>query len=494
MSSYVDNVIDALDRQILFNMPLRKALILFSTLLFAIIAVSSSFAYYFSMKKILTESLERELKQTLDMRQSLLRAELTREIQLLKIISEYPDIKDYFLNPDDEKAKKDAFAVFEQYKGYFHSQMTSWVNAKDSCYYVNGQFMEKYSPSDTNHAWFFKALGGKKPPTIEVNFDYLNRHTYDLYIDYPVYSEGKIIGVLSSRIALFEFINNLRLPKNILIFGKDGIVIGAADHKIAKEKKTLEELFGKRGKDIYKKALGMSKNSSEAFSIGKTQYVLNSMEHLDLFLIAKDKIDVSKIIEERASKVFIALLLLMLVVFIIFNKLISHMLTPINKNMMAYIKESLLDDLTKLPNRRFFNMRIEDEWNRAIRGKYSLCFLMLDLDKFKNYNDKYGHLEGDMLLRDVARIFSYCINRTSDFAARFGGEEFCIILPNTKLEGAKKIAENIRMSVERTGQTTISIGLVCENPILEDDMQEFMDSADRKLYEAKNTGRNKVCW
>jgi len=494
MSNYIDNVIDDLDRQILFNMPLRKAVILFSVLLFTIITLGCSAAYYFSMRKILTENLAHELKQTLDMRQFLLKAELTKETQLLKIISEYPDIKDYFLNPNDEKAKKDAFAVFEQYKEYFHSKMISWVNATDSCYYVNGQFMEKYSPSDTNHTWFFDALKGKNSHAIEVNFDYLNRQIHDLYIDYPVYSGEKVIGVLSSRISLFEFINHLRLPENILIFGKDGIVIGAADEKIAKEKKTLKELFGDRGEKIYIKALDMDRNSSEAFNYGRTQYVLNSMEKLDLFLVAKDRIDTGKIIEERASMVFIALLLIMLVVFIIFNKLISHMLAPINKNMMSYIKSSLLDELTKLPNRRFYNMRIEDEWNRAVRGKYPLSFLMMDLDKFKNYNDTYGHLEGDRLLRDVARIFSYCVNRTSDFTARFGGEEFCIILPNTELEGAKKIAENIRMSMERAGKATISIGLACKSPILENSMQEFIDQADKKLYEAKNTGRNKVCW
>jgi diguanylate cyclase (GGDEF)-like protein len=153
-----------------------------------------------------------------------------------------------------------------------------------------------------------------------------------------------------------------------------------------------------------------------------------------------------------------------------------------------------MDELTKLPNKRFFNLRMEDEWNRAIRGNYSLSFLMMDLDKFKSYNDTHGHLEGDRLLRDVARIFSYSVNRTSDFTARFGGEEFCVILPNTKENGAKKIAENVRISMERTGKATISIGMACKVPRLEDDMQEFIDWADKKLYEAKNTGRNKVCW
>jgi diguanylate cyclase (GGDEF)-like protein len=493
MSSYVDNVIDDLDRQILFNMPLRKAIILFSALLFTIITLSSSVAYYFSMRKILSENLAQELKQTLDMRYFLLRAELKKKSTLLKALSEYPDIKAYFSNPNDEKAKKPGLDVFEQYKNYFNSKMIGWIGISDSNYYVNGQFMEKYSGSNPKHAWFFEVLKSENVPTIRVDFDYLNRQIYDLYLNYPVYSEGKVIGVISGRISLFEFVNRLHIPENIFVFDNNGIVIGAADEKIAKEKKTLKELFGKQGDEVLKTALSLGKKSNKTFNIGRTQYVVKSTERLDLFLMAKDSVDISKILEERASIVFAALLLLMLLVFAIFNRLISHMLEPINRNMMSYIKSSLLDELTKLPNRRFFNMRIEDEWNRAVRGKYSLSFLMMDLDNFKIYNDTNGHLEGDRLLRDVARIFSFCVNRTSDFVARFGGEEFSVVLPNTKLEGAKKIAENIRMSMERAGKATISIGLVCKAPALNDNMQEFIDKADQKLYEAKNTGKNKVC-
>jgi len=493
MSDYVNNVADNLDRQILFNMPLRKAIILFSALLFAIIALSSSFAYYFSMQKILNEGLAHELRQTMNTKRFMLKAELDKEILLLKVLSEYPAVRDYFLKPDNEEAKKEAFEIFEHHKEYFQSQIINWINVIDSNYYVNGEFKEKYSFSNPEHAWFFEALEVKNPPVIKVAFDYLDRHIYDLYIDYPVFSEGKAIGVISGRISLLYFIDKLNLPENVLIFDKGGVVIGAADEKIAKDNKTLKELFGAKGEEILRKTRGMSRNASQVFVMGKNLYVLNSMEKLDLFLVAKDKIDAKKILEERATIVFFALLLLLLLVFIVFNKFIERILKPINKNMLSYIETSLLDDLTKLPNKRFFNMRIEDEWSRAVRGKYPLSFLMMDLDKFKNYNDKYGHLEGDRLLREVARVFSYCVNRTSDFTARFGGEEFCIILPNTKIDGAKKIAENIRISMERTGKSTISIGLACKVPALEDNMQELIDLADKKLYEAKNAGRNKVC-
>ena len=495
MSNYIDNVADSLDRQILFNMPLRKAVALFSILLFIIIALSCSVAYYFAMQKILNENLAQELKQTLRAKQLLLRAELEKETLLLKVISERPVIKDYFLEPENEVAKANGLAEFEQYRGYFQNKMISWISSHDSVYYVNGQAKEKYATSNQEHAWFFESLTNKNsPPLIKVAYDYLNRQIYDLYLDYPVYSDdGKVIGVIADRISLFEFINTLDLPDNVLVFGKNGVVVGASDAEIAKKEKTLQELFDIKGEYVHKKALDMGANASEAFRLDGSQFALINEDNLGLFLVAKDQFEAKRILEETASIIFFALLLLLLVVVVIFNKFISKILRPMNKNMTSYIESSLLDELTKLPNKRFYNMRIEDEWNRAIRGKYPLSFMMLDLDKFKIYNDTHGHLEGDQLLREVARVFSYCVNRNSDFAARFGGEEFCVILPNTSIEGARKIAENIRISMERTGKATISIGLICKTPNLEDDMQEFIKHADQKLYEAKNTGRNKVC-
>jgi diguanylate cyclase (GGDEF)-like protein len=492
MAEYTEDVANKIDRQNIFKMPLRKAIVLFSVLFIIIIAFSSSLAYYFAMRKVLSESSLKELKQTMSTRQSIINAKLDREINLMKIFANAAPVKHYFLEPGNEPYKKAYFAMLDTYKEYFQSKMLGWVSINDLNYHVNGQFMEKYDSSNAAHSWFFETLKYENPPLIRVDFDYLNRQIYDLYINYPIYYENKAIGAMCSRYSLFEFVNNLSLPENVYVFGKDGVVISAADEKIAQDKKTLIELFGSDGEYINKKALSLGENSSDILDFGNNHYSISNTGNLGLYLVSKNEVDMKRIMQERASIVFFALLLLMVFAFVIFNMFILHALKPMNKNMQAYIESSLMDELTKLPNKRFFNVRMEDEWNRAVRGKYSLSFLMMDLDKFKNYNDSHGHLEGDRLLRDVARIFSYCANRTSDFAARFGGEEFCVILPNTKEEGAKKIAENIRIAMERTGKATISIGMVCKVPRLEDNMQEFIDSADQKLYEAKNSGRNKV--
>ena len=351
MSDYVDNVAASLDRQILFNMPLRKAVALFSILLFVIIALSSSVAYYFAMQKILNENLAQELKQTLNSKQLLLRAELEKETLLLKVISERPIIRDYFLESENEVAKANGLAEFELHRGYFQNKMISWISTHDSVYYVNGQAKEKYVVSNQEHAWFFENLTNKNPPLIKVAYDYLNRQIYDLYVDYPAYSEGKVIGVVAGRISLFEFISRLDLPDNVLIFGKNGVIIGASNAEIAKKEKTLQELFDVKGEYVHKKAIDMVGNSVETFRLDGSQFVLASEDNLGLFLVAKDQFEAKKILEETASIIFFALLLLLLVVIIIFNKFISKILRPMNKNMTSYIESSLLTNLQNCPTK-----------------------------------------------------------------------------------------------------------------------------------------------
>ena len=163
----------------------------------------------------------------------------------------------------------------------------------------------------------------------------------------------------------------------------------------------------------------------------------------------------------------------------------------------------LTDNLTNLYNRRGFNDKYIPEWKRCLREKSPVSFLMLDVDKFTNYNDTYGHPQGDLLLKILADIFDKAARRPTDFVARRRGNEFGILLPNTELEPALKIAEKIRDSVDRLrlltddGETetkiTISIGLACMVPSSELNPDILISDAEKYLSKAKASGRNRVC-
>jgi diguanylate cyclase (GGDEF)-like protein len=161
-----------------------------------------------------------------------------------------------------------------------------------------------------------------------------------------------------------------------------------------------------------------------------------------------------------------------------------------------------VDQLTNIPNRRSFDERLPLEWGRAIRAKTPISLLILDLDHFKNYNDTYGHIQGDKALKMVSKIFMQELKRPGDFAARWGGEEFVVVLSNTDTDGAFDVAERILRNVASTkillideseSKITVSIGINTLVPVLQDSLEDFIRDADMALYTAKKEGRNRVC-
>lgn len=160
-----------------------------------------------------------------------------------------------------------------------------------------------------------------------------------------------------------------------------------------------------------------------------------------------------------------------------------------------------LDSLTEIPNRREFNRVIEKEWRQAIRSKTSIAIILLDVDFFKAYNDHYGHIQGDICLKNVAKLLDGCRRRPSDIVARYGGEEFVMVLPSTHLEGARVIANKIRESLvlkkipnesSPLDILTLSQGIASIEPTTTSQLTELVDSADKALYDAKNAGRDQI--
>ena len=163
--------------------------------------------------------------------------------------------------------------------------------------------------------------------------------------------------------------------------------------------------------------------------------------------------------------------------------------------------EALSDALTGIPNRRSFDWTLEREWKRAQRSKQPLALLMVDIDHFKSLNDEHGHLAGDGCLRDIARLLRGGIGREADFAARYGGEEFAVLLVDTGIEGGRVVAESLRRLVEQYRCAgphgidlafTVSIGVASEIPMQQESSVTLVAAADKALYRAKRSGRNRV--
>jgi len=204
-----------------------------------------------------------------------------------------------------------------------------------------------------------------------------------------------------------------------------------------------------------------------------------------------------------------------------FNKSIVKARISTHLKMSNYIrtieKLCMLDALTGLSNRRGFDMRFEAEWGRAFREKKPLGIVMIDIDNFKKYNDTFGHPQGDILIQAISEVLRGTVNRSSDFSARWGGEEFLALLPDTDISGTIKKAEQIRKNVTeiklQTGNVklnpdspektpsdiwdkpfaTISLGVCSKIPVEGDNPADFLNEADKLLYSAKKNGKNQVC-
>jgi diguanylate cyclase (GGDEF)-like protein len=190
---------------------------------------------------------------------------------------------------------------------------------------------------------------------------------------------------------------------------------------------------------------------------------------------------------------------------ILFSRVKNHI------KLVKHTKElelvSKTDALTGIANRFCFDNQLVHDWQAVIRGAGDISLIMVDIDHFKHYNDEFGQVKGDECLTLVAQCLVATRKRTTDLVARFGGEEFVILLPFTDLVGATKIANDLVKSVNELNiphavnakyhNITISAGVTSYSPTFKDEtsigIKEFMNQADVSLYKAKTYGRNQVC-
>ncbi len=187
---------------------------------------------------------------------------------------------------------------------------------------------------------------------------------------------------------------------------------------------------------------------------------------------------------------------------VVMARVATHLEVVRQRRMLEHLAH--IDGLTELANRRRFDEVYESEWQRASRHSHTISVALLDIDCFKQYNDHYGHPAGDRALRAVARVARNALRRPCDVAARYGGEELVILMPETDAAQALYVAEGIREAVaqmliphERSIASpvlTVSIGGATLSVGSQETAPALFDAADAALYRAKEAGRNRVNW
>lgn len=184
------------------------------------------------------------------------------------------------------------------------------------------------------------------------------------------------------------------------------------------------------------------------------------------------------------------------------------LVADLNRLNAQLLRRSESDALTGLANRRSFDTQYAELWKKAMISGTPLSVIVVDVDHFKKLNDRYGHLYGDEVLKRIGSLLQQALRVKDDFAARFGGEEFVILLPSTYETAAVQVAERLRKMVELAGfpaldpsqgpydmsiRATVSCGVATAYPTAQDLSEKLLEAADKALYQAKAEGRNRVC-
>ncbi len=403
-------------------------------------------------------------------------------------------VKDWIVQEEDDVEKIQKY--LDSIKNKYGMLATFLVSYKTQKYYTHNGFIEKIDRSNPTNQWYFKFKD--IPQYHEINLD-LNEHlanTLIMFINFKMFDEnfnylgatgvGIKISYINDMLKMFK--DNYKLRVSFL--DKKGNIILSENHNQNEMKnlKSIDELA--MHKDII---LSKSTNIIEYEKDGY-EYLLNTkyIKELDIYLLVEAKLD--DFTHDTKNTFYLNMSISLVLTFII----IFIIIIIINKYHKKLERLADYDILTKIPNRRNFKDKFEHFLLLSKRNKQALSLLFLDLDDFKKINDSFGHKIGDDVLKEFSLILKQNIRQT-DIYARWGGEEFIVAFIDTSADEAAHISNKIREAIQDSiiikkllhQSCTISCGITqCNN---DDTIDSAVTRADKAMYDAKASGKNRVC-
>lgn len=378
-----------------------------------------------------------------------------------------------------------------------HGAFSSFfVSDRTGIYYTGKGIHRRIAPDKPEDAWYKRVRAMGEDYEINVDPDYANQNALTIFVNYRTYDfDGRFIGATGVGLTV-DAVRRLiaehqqRFRRTIYFVDQQGRTVLVGDDT----RRQSDDLRQAEGLGPLIDGILRDKSGSYRYTADGDQYVLNVnyLPELNWYLFVEQNEDLSLAGIRRTLYINVVLSLLMTVVVLYLTHLATFRYQRRIETMAA------TDELTGLANRHAFNILVDKLLADVRREPRPISMLLIDIDRFKEINDRHGHLVGDEVLTSVASVLRSAL-RESDIASRWGGEEFLILLKGSGLNQATQIAEKLRDHVggmtfgieAQSIPITVSIGVAQHVP--GEAPETTIDRADRALYEAKQGGRNRVC-
>lgn len=476
----------------------RSLVLVLITLLGSGFLATSLLSYYASRDSIRDNIVNTELPLTSDTVYSEIQKDLVRPVLISSMMARDTFMRDWVVAGERDPTQMTRY--LNEVMTHYGAYTAFFVSNTNLTYYHAKGVLKKVKVDEPRDAWYFRVRDMATPYEINVDPDLANQDKLTFFINYKVYDyQERFIGAAGVGLtvdAVIKLIDKYqqRYQRSvyfvdtfgrIVLTGADGGPQGARSGQSLHDLDSLKELMTQ---------LPKPHSGSYEYSTQGQGHFLNVrfIPELNWYLFVDKR-------EDGALNSIRQSLYLNLLICLVVTSIVLILLSGVVRRYRRKIEaQATLDSLTRLPNRRGFDLLAAQALQEARRDMTPLCALLLDLDHFKRLNDTYGHLAGDLVLSGFAHDLQDCL-RQSDIVCRWGGEEFIVLLKDTQSSAALVIAEKIRLQTEQQRyyyegqplQLTVSIGLTALQSA--DTLHSLLSRADHAMYRAKQSGRNRTC-
>ena len=452
-------------------------------------------AYLASRDAIRLDIARQSLPLTSDNIYSEIQKDLLRPVFISSLMAQDTFLRDWILN--GEKDTGQIVHYLEEVRQKYGTISSFLVSARTHRYYYGGGVLKTVHRKDPRDAWFFRVEAMSKPYETNIDFDMANRDKMTIFINYRVMDyHGNFIGATGVGLALDTMSHLIdsyqrRFHRSIYFVDPGGKIV-MAGKSMKRAGGSIRELPG------IEKISGQILDGSTVpthleYGLGDASILVTSrfIPELGWYLVVEQ--DVADDVRPVQRMLMVNLAISALVTLLV----LGITLYAVNRYQLRLERAAKTDALTGLNNRQAFEILIEQALLEFGRTQQPLSMILFDIDLFKQINDRFGHLAGDRVLKDIAGILR-SVGRESDAPTRWGGEEFLILLKNCPLERAAAVAEKLRLAIARHRfalaepdvPVTVSLGVAQYRG--GETQNDFFMRADVALYRAKRAGRNRA--